>query len=51
MKKGDHVEERLVVMGAPQPDGSVEVSGQLAIGDEVAIENVSALSDGAPITE
>ncbi len=51
VKKGDHVEERLVVMGAPQPDGSVEVSGQLAIGDEVAIENVSALSDGAPITE
>lgn len=46
VKKGDRVEERLVVTGAQEGD-LMEVSGQIAPGDEVATENLVALSDGA----
>lgn len=48
VKDGDHVVERLVVTGLTRDD-MVEVSGQIAAGDQVAIENVGALSDGVAI--
>lgn len=48
VKDGDHVVERLVVTGLTRDD-LVEVSGQIAAGDQIAIENVGALSDGVAI--
>ncbi|MFO0555961.1 MAG: efflux RND transporter periplasmic adaptor subunit [Polyangiaceae bacterium] len=64
VRDGDHVVERLVtvgdergpVPGAPPPaagataDVLVEVRGQIAINEEVAVENVAQLADGTPIT-
>ncbi len=48
VKKGGVVQERLVVLGAT--DGElVEAKGQLAAGDEVAIDKLSELADGAVI--
>ncbi len=48
VRSGDKVEERLVTTGQIQGD-RIEVRGQLAAGDEVAVENLENLSDGAPI--
>ncbi len=49
VKNGDKVIERLVVAGHAQGELQ-EVSGQIAKGDLVAIENVANLTDGAAIT-
>lgn len=48
IKNGDIVEERLVATGASHGD-LVEITGRLKAGDEVAIENVTALADGVAI--
>lgn len=48
VKSGDTVQERLVVAGVESGD-LVEVRGQIKAGDEVAVQNVEKLSDGAPI--
>lgn len=50
VKNGDKVEERLLATGATRGD-LVEVTGKLSAGDEIAIENVSALSDGVAIAK
>ncbi len=45
---GDHVEERLVTLGPS--DGELrEVRGDVKPGEEVAVESVDLLSDGAPV--
>lgn len=49
VKNGDHVEERLVTTGALFDD-QIEVKGQLAEGDEIALDAIDKLSDSAPIT-
>jgi RND family efflux transporter MFP subunit len=48
VKKGDRVIERLVVVGASEGD-LVEVSGQLAPGEEVAVDHLTDLTDGAAV--
>lgn len=48
VKKGGVVQERLVVLGASEGE-LVEAKGQLAAGDEVAIDKLSELADGAAI--
>jgi multidrug efflux pump subunit AcrA (membrane-fusion protein) len=48
---GDHVEERIVVVGEFR-EGMVEVvevRGQLKAGDRVVVKNVDKLVDGAPV--
>jgi hypothetical protein len=49
VRQGGRVVERLVVPGRSEGD-LVEVAGQLAEGDEVAVDKVGELSDGVPIT-
>jgi RND family efflux transporter MFP subunit len=46
VREGDKVVERLVTTGVVRGD-LIEVRGQLKVGEEVAVENVDALSDGA----
>jgi RND family efflux transporter MFP subunit len=48
VRSGTRVSERLVTLGR-EVDGMVEVRGQLAATDEVAIEAVDQLSDGAAV--
>lgn len=48
VKKDGRVVERLVVVGASDGD-LVEVSGQLEAGDEVAVDHLAELSDGAAV--
>jgi RND family efflux transporter MFP subunit len=48
VKKDGRVVERLVVVGASEGD-RVEVSGQLAAGEEVAVDHLAELSDGAAV--
>jgi multidrug efflux pump subunit AcrA (membrane-fusion protein) len=50
VRSGDKVEERLLATGASRGD-LVEVTGRLSPGDEIAIENVSALADGVAIAK
>ncbi|MBK6514278.1 MAG: efflux RND transporter periplasmic adaptor subunit [Polyangiaceae bacterium] len=50
VRSGDKVEERLLATGATRGD-LVEVTGRLSPGDEIAIENVSALADGVAIAK
>ncbi len=49
VKSGDRVVERLVVTGASL-DELIEVKGQVKAGEEVAIDGVDKLSDGALVT-
>ncbi|MBI5496776.1 MAG: efflux RND transporter periplasmic adaptor subunit [Deltaproteobacteria bacterium] len=46
--RGDHVEERIVVLGEAR-DTAVEVRGPLKPGDRVVVKNVDKLVDGAPV--
>lgn len=48
VRSGSRVVERLVTVGR-EVDGLVEVRGVVAAGDEVAVEGVDKLSDGAEI--
>ena len=49
VKSGSRVVERLVVTGSTLGD-LVEVKGQVNVGEEVAVDGVDKLADGAPIT-
>jgi RND family efflux transporter MFP subunit len=46
VREGEKVVERLVTTGVVRGD-LIEVRGQLKVGEEVAVENLDALSDGA----
>lgn len=48
VRAGNRVTERIVTVGR-EVDGLVEVRGLLNVGDEVAIEGVDKLSDGAEV--
>ena len=49
VRDGERVAERIVTTGQIQGD-RVEVKGQLKVGEEVAVENLENLSDGAKVT-
>ncbi|MEW5854905.1 MAG: efflux RND transporter periplasmic adaptor subunit [Myxococcota bacterium] len=48
LHRGNHVEERIVVVGASR-DELVEIRGDLKPGDRVVIKDVDQLTDGAPV--
>jgi multidrug efflux pump subunit AcrA (membrane-fusion protein) len=49
VRAGGRVSERLVMVGRHAGD-LIAVSGNVSPGDEVAVENVASLSDGAEVT-
>ncbi|NUQ74440.1 MAG: efflux RND transporter periplasmic adaptor subunit, partial [Polyangiaceae bacterium] len=48
VRAGNRVVERIVTVGR-EVEGLVEIRGMIHAGDEVAVENVEKLSDGAEI--
>ncbi len=50
VRAGNRVVERIVTVGREVEGGLVEVRGAIHATDEVAIENVEKLSDGAEVS-